>query len=95
MTSQTRAAGMIDARQLYAALGDIALDPEPDYRTRLLAHESLEALAAVWGVMALSFQPILRLYRRSPMWGVALPFIALIYLGTQISDKLSVIGDAL
>jgi hopene-associated glycosyltransferase HpnB len=36
--------------------------------------------AAVWAVMALSFQPILRLYRRSPMWGVALPFIALLYL---------------
>lgn len=48
--------GMIDARQLYAALGDIALDPEPDYRTRLLAHESLEALAAVWGARQLSIE---------------------------------------
>src|SRR5690606_24023196 len=29
--------------------------------------------AFVWALMALSFQPILRLYRRSPMWGVLLP----------------------
>jgi len=36
--------------------------------------------AFVWAVMALSFQPILRLYRRAPLWGVALPFIALVYL---------------
>ena len=26
--------------------------------------------------MALSFQPMLRFYRRSPLWGVALPAIA-------------------
>jgi hopene-associated glycosyltransferase HpnB len=44
--------------------------------------------AAVWGVMALSFQPILRLYRRSPMWGVALPFIALIYLGFTVDSAI-------
>lgn len=42
--------------------------------------------AMVWAVMALSFQPILRLYRRSPMWGVALPFIALLYLGFTVDS---------
>nr|WP_222877639.1 glycosyltransferase [Terrihabitans soli] len=42
--------------------------------------------AAVWAVMALSFQPILRLYKRSPMWGVALPVIALLYLGFTIDS---------
>jgi hopene-associated glycosyltransferase HpnB len=42
--------------------------------------------AAVWALMALSFQPILRLYKRSPMWGVALPFIALLYLGFTIDS---------
>ena len=33
-----------------------------------------------WGLMALAFQPSLRLYRLSPLWGVALPFIALLYM---------------
>jgi len=36
---------------------------------------------AAWGLMALSFQPMLRFYRRSPLWGVALPLIALFYAG--------------
>lgn len=44
--------------------------------------------AGVWAVMALSFQPILRLYRRSPMWGVALPFIALLYLGFTVDSAI-------
>ena len=29
--------------------------------------------------MATSFQPLLRYYRRSPLWGVALPLIAALY----------------
>jgi hopene-associated glycosyltransferase HpnB len=33
-----------------------------------------------WGLMALAFQPTLRLYRLSPLWGFALPAIALQYL---------------
>ena len=35
--------------------------------------------ALAWAIMALSFQPIVRLYRRSAMWGVALPVIAAFY----------------
>jgi hopene-associated glycosyltransferase HpnB len=35
---------------------------------------------AAWVLMAIAFQPVLRLYRRSPWWGVALPAIALQYL---------------
>lgn len=34
-----------------------------------------------WGLMALLFQPMLRLYRRSPLWGLAMPLIALFYGG--------------
>jgi hypothetical protein len=34
---------------------------------------------AAWALMALSFQPMLRFYRRSPAWGVALPLIATFY----------------
>jgi hopene-associated glycosyltransferase HpnB len=35
---------------------------------------------AAWFAMALSFVPILRFYRLSPLWCVALPGIALLYL---------------
>lgn len=41
--------------------------------TRILAVTS-------WVMMALAFQPTLRLYRRSPWWGLALPAIACAYL---------------
>jgi hypothetical protein len=33
-----------------------------------------------WGLMAVAFQPTLQLYRRSPLWGLALPAIALCYM---------------
>jgi hypothetical protein len=33
-----------------------------------------------WLAMALSFVPTLRFYGRSPVWGLALPGIALLYL---------------
>lgn len=32
-----------------------------------------------WAMMAAAFQPTLRFYRRSPLWGIALPAIALCY----------------
>jgi hopene-associated glycosyltransferase HpnB len=35
--------------------------------------------ALAWAAMALAFQPMLRFYRRSPLWGVALPAIAALY----------------
>jgi hopene-associated glycosyltransferase HpnB len=35
---------------------------------------------AVWALMALSFQPMLRFYRLLPVWGIALPGIALFYM---------------
>ena len=33
-----------------------------------------------WLLMALAFQPTLRFYRLSPLWGLALPAIAAIYM---------------
>jgi hopene-associated glycosyltransferase HpnB len=35
--------------------------------------------AAAWGLMAVAFQPMLRLYRRSPLWGLMLPAIGALY----------------
>ena len=36
--------------------------------------------ALTWALMALSFQPILRFYRLSPLWGVALPAISFLFM---------------
>ena len=33
-----------------------------------------------WALMALAFQPMLRFYRMSPLWGLALPAIAVAYM---------------
>ncbi|HEY6994995.1 MAG TPA: glycosyltransferase [Xanthobacteraceae bacterium] len=35
---------------------------------------------AAWALMAVAFQPTLRFYRLSPLWGIALPAIALQYV---------------
>ncbi|MGP0090297.1 MAG: glycosyltransferase [Xanthobacteraceae bacterium] len=35
---------------------------------------------AAWGMMAVAFQPTLRFYRLSPLWGVGLPVIAFLYM---------------
>ncbi|MEO5865981.1 MAG: glycosyltransferase [Sphingomonas sp.] len=39
---------------------------------------------AAWVLMALAFQPMLRFYRRSPLWGIALPAIAAFYAGCTL-----------
>ena len=47
----------------------------------LLAPGAGHALgAAAWGLMFLSFQPMSRIYRVSPLWGLGLPIIAAFYL---------------
>ena len=44
---------------------------------------------AAWLLMALAFQPILRFYRVSPLWGVALPAIAATYMAFTLDFRLS------
>jgi hypothetical protein len=39
-------------------------------------------------MMAIAFQPTLRLYRLSPLWGAALPLIALVYTVWTIESAL-------
>jgi hopene-associated glycosyltransferase HpnB len=41
---------------------------------------------AAWLLMALGFQPILRFYRVSPLWGVALPAIAATYMAFTLDS---------
>jgi hopene-associated glycosyltransferase HpnB len=36
--------------------------------------------AVAWALMAMSFQPILRFYRLSPLWGLALPAISFLFM---------------
>jgi hopene-associated glycosyltransferase HpnB len=47
----------------------------------LFAHGFARGMGlATWLAMAVSFQPMLRFYRLSPLWGPALPAIALLYM---------------
>jgi hopene-associated glycosyltransferase HpnB len=39
-----------------------------------------------WGLMALAFVPTLRFYRLSPLWALALPAIALAYMGYTLDS---------
>ena len=41
-----------------------------------------------WAAMAVAFQPMLRFYRRSPLWGVALPAIAGFYAAATFVSAL-------
>ncbi len=45
---------------------------------------------AAWLLMAISFQPMLRFYRRSPLWGVALPAIGALYSLFTLQSALDV-----
>ena len=42
--------------------------------------------AATFALMIISYQPILRFYRRSPLWGLALPVIALAYMAFTLDS---------
>jgi hopene-associated glycosyltransferase HpnB len=44
--------------------------------------------AAAWLMMAVAFQPTLRLYRLNPLWGLALPLIALVYTVWTVESAL-------
>ncbi|MFP5208804.1 MAG: glycosyltransferase [Acidobacteriota bacterium] len=55
----------------------------------LLAHGLPRLLGLLsWLIMALAFQPTLRRYRRSPLWGIALPVISLFYLCATVASAL-------
>ena len=46
--------------------------------------------ALAWLAMAAAFQPMLRFYRRSPLWGAALPLIASLYAAFTLRSALDV-----
>ena len=43
-----------------------------------------------WALMALSFQPTLRFYRLSPLWGVALPAISFLFMLYTLGLRVSI-----
>ena len=46
----------------------------------LFAHDSAQASGILgWAAMTVCFQPILKFYRLSPLWGLALPMIGVLY----------------
>jgi hypothetical protein len=48
------------------------------------------AALLAWALMAISFQPMLRFYRRSPLWGPALPVIGALYSLFTVQSALDV-----
>jgi hopene-associated glycosyltransferase HpnB len=53
----------------------------------LFSHDPAQSLGFVtWALMALAFQPILRFYRLSPIWGIFLPVIALAYMAFTLDS---------
>jgi hopene-associated glycosyltransferase HpnB len=45
---------------------------------------------AAWGLMTISFQPMLRYYRLSPLWGIALPLIGALYTVFTVQSAIQV-----
>jgi hopene-associated glycosyltransferase HpnB len=45
--------------------------------------------ASAWALMAILYQPVLRLYRLSPLWGLALPAVAFAYVLFTIESALA------
>jgi hopene-associated glycosyltransferase HpnB len=53
----------------------------------MFAHGLPRVLGAfAWLMLAAAFQPTLRRYRQSPLWGLALPALALFYLGATVAS---------
>jgi hopene-associated glycosyltransferase HpnB len=46
--------------------------------------------ASAWLAMAVCFQPMLRFYRRSPLWGLALPLIGALYAAFTLKSAIDV-----
>jgi hopene-associated glycosyltransferase HpnB len=53
-----------------------------------IAAGGLAALAGIltWAAMTVSFQPMLKFYRRSPFWGLALPLIGVFYAAFTVDS---------
>jgi hopene-associated glycosyltransferase HpnB len=56
----------------------------------LLIHKLVPALlgGAAWLLMAICYGPVIRFYRLSPLWALALPLVAAFYMGATVHSAL-------
>src|SRR5262249_46449680 len=92
--------GRMVSRSAYAQLGYAPLALVGTVAGRALIHRAPPGRAvfgagaariagiAAWLVMALGFQPMLRFYRRSPLWGLALPLIGALYAAFTLQSAI-------
>lgn len=75
---------------LALAMGGMAITYLLPPALLLLSHHGVPATlgAVAWLLMALSFVPVTRIYRLSPLWGLALPLIAVFYLGATMHSAI-------
>jgi hopene-associated glycosyltransferase HpnB len=72
---------------LAATLAGMALVYLAPVLLALFGHGLAQLLGLLaWAIMAIAFQPILRFYRRSPLWGLFLPAIALAYMAFTLDS---------
>ena len=75
--------------RLIATIGGLLLTFVAPPTLALLATGYVQAAGALaWLMMAILFQPMLRFYRRSPLWGAALPVIGLVYAAFTLESAL-------
>lgn len=79
-------------RLMAASLGMAAVFLAPPLLF-LFAHGLASRLGlAAYGLMFVSFQPILRLYGLSPLWGLALPLIASAYMAWTVDSAIQYVS---
>ena len=61
-------------------LGMVLVYAAPPFVALFASDRAQLAGFATWALMALSFQPMLRFYKLSPLWGFALPLIGAAYV---------------
>jgi len=72
---------------LAATLAGMALVYLAPVLLALVGHGLAQMLGLLaWAIMAIAFQPILRFYRLSPLWGPFLPAIALAYMAFTLDS---------
>jgi hopene-associated glycosyltransferase HpnB len=73
--------------QLAATVAGLALVYLAPVLLALFGHGLAQGLGLLaWAVMTIAFQPILRFYRLSPLWGPFLPAIALAYMAFTLDS---------
>src|SRR5271165_525717 len=81
--AQLRYSPVLLAATVFAMLLVYVLPP----LAALLAHEAAKGIGfAIWGAMAILFAPTLMFYGRSPLAGVFLPLIALVFVAFTLDS---------